>query len=456
MDPNLIGILGALGLIILVFTGFHIAIAMGIVAVVGSYFLVGPSAIMMYFTHISFSTAADYSFAVIPLFTVMGLIVYQGGLVDDMYEFLHITLIKLRGGLMIATMLAAGFFAACSGSSLAAAVTFSKISIPEMIKRKYSIDFACGGVAAVGTQSALIPPSALLIIYAIVAEQSVGRMLMAGILPGVLSNILYCIAVIVVARVIPSWVPYPDKNVNYTWAEKKKRVPWIWPLPTLMLLVLGVIYLGLCTPSEAAAFGASLSIVICIILTMLKSRYQSKEKITLYGAIRKNGIGNAFISSTSSTAMIFFILIGAMMFGRFIALSGVPVLLSEYIAGLEINRWLILIGFMLLWTLLGTFMSATAIIVIVMPVILPTINALEFNIIWFGILAAKLSEVAMITPPVGLNLFAVKGAIGTTATLGQIVRGTIPFLITDIVTIALLMLFPIITLLIPNAMTTVP
>jgi len=357
---------------------------------------------------------------------------------------------------MLSTMVAAGFFAACSGSSLAAAATFSKISIPEMIKRKYSVDFACGGVAAVGTQSALIPPSALLIIYAIVAEQSVGKMLMAGILPGILSNLLYCLTVIAVSRLIPSWIPYPDKNEKYSWADIKKHLPWIWPLPILMLLVLGVIYLGLCTPSEAAAVGASLAIAICIILTLLKSRYQSNDKISLYNAIRKNRIGTAFISSTSSTAMIFFILIGAMMFGRFIALSGVPVLLSEFIAGLDINRWLILIGFMLLWTLLGTFMSATAIIVIIMPVILPSIIALEFNIIWFGILAAKLSEVAMITPPVGLNLFAVKGAIGATATLGQIVRGTIPFLVTDFITIAILMLFPIITLLIPNAMTTVP
>ena len=449
MESTLVGLLGIVVLLILVFMSFHVAICMGVVGVVGAYFILGFNPALVLLNRVPFSTSCSFDFAVIPLFMVMGLVVYQGGLVGDIYEFLHRTLARARGGLMIATMIAAGFFGACSGSSIAAAVTFSKISVPEMIKRKYHRGFACGGVAAVGTQSALIPPSGLLIIYAIVTEQSVGKMLMAGFLPGILSNLLYCVAVFLVARVRPEWVPGGGKG--YTWAESKKYMTWVWPLPLLMLLVLGMIYFGVCTPSEAAALGASLAIVICTAVTLFKG-YAAGEKLSVWGAVRRINLGAAFTSATSSSAMIFFILIGAFIFGRFIALSGVPVLISETISGLDVNRWVVYLGFVLVWLVLGTFMSATAIIVIIMPVILPALEVLGFNIIWFGIIAAKLSEIAMITPPVGMNLYAVKGAVGDTASFGEIVYGTLAFLATDIVTLFLLTVFPIISLLLPQAM----
>ena len=451
MDANYIGLFGVIILLILAMSSFHVGIAMGVVGVAGICILLGPVPASTLFTHMSFSTATVFDFAVIPLFTVMGIVLSHGGLVDDIYKLLDNVLVKVHGGIMIATMIAAGFFAACSGSSIAAAVTFSKISVPEMIKRKYSPWFATGGVAAVGTQSALIPPSAILIIYAIIAEQPVGKMLMAGLLPGILSNLLYCVAVVSVAKLLPGWAPPVDKNDHFSWVKTKRHIPWVWPIPVLMFLVLGAIYTGFATPSEAAAVGAFGAIVISFLLVFFKSRFTG-EKISTYETIQRIKIGTAFTGACSSTAMIFFILIGAMFFGQFIMLSQLPNVFAEFIVNLEISKWLILIVIMLVWTVLGTFMSSIAVIVIIVPVILPVMIALEFDPLWFGVIVAKLTEMAMITPPVGMNLYAVKGAVGNTATFGEIVKGTLPFLAADVVTLAVLVAIPSISLLIPEAM----
>ena len=448
MESSLIGLMAILVLLLMIFLSFHVAISMGVVGLVGTYFILGASPALLLLKVVPFSASSSFAFAVIPLFIVMGLVVYESGLVSEIFDFLNKSLAKIRGGLMIATMIAGAFFGACSGSSIAAAVTFSKISVPEMVKRNYDKGFACGAVAALGTQAALIPPSGLLIIYAIVTEISVGKMLMAGLLPGMLSNLLYVLTVIAAAS-LTDWIP--RERAQFNWAESKKNIKWVWPLPLVFLLVFGSIYFGICTPTESAGLGVTIAIVVSMVVVMLK-KYSRGEQFSIWQSIRTLNLGVSFKSASNSTAMIFFILIGAFIFGRFIAVSGAPVLLTEYIGGLEINRWLIFVGLVSVWLVLGTFISATAIIVIIMPVILPTLEMLGFNILWFGIIVAKLSEIAMITPPVGMNLYAVKGTVGETATFGEIVKGTLPFLVTDIVTLILLALFPIISLILPESM----
>jgi tripartite ATP-independent transporter DctM subunit len=448
MDSALIGIIGMLALLIMIFLSFHVAISMAVVGLLGTFFMLGPMPALLLLKRVPFSVCSTFAFAVIPLFIVMGLVVYESGLVSDIFAFIDTILVKIKGGLMIATMIAGAFFGACSGSSLAAAVTFSKIGVPEMIKRDYKASLACGSVAALGTQAALIPPSTLLIIYAIVVEISVGKMLLAGLLPGVLSNILYIIVVMIIGR-YTDWIP--PAGERFIWAESKKHIKWIWPLPVIFALVFIVIYLGICTPTESAALGVSISITVSIIIIMAK-KISSGRKFSMVHVIREVHLPASFRAACNNTAMIFFILIGAFIFGRFIAASGAPVLISEFISGLEINRWFVFIGFALTWLILGTFMSATAIIVIIMPVILPTLQMLNFNILWFGIIVAKLSEIAMITPPVGMNLYAVKGTVGETTTFGGIVKGTLPFLCMDILTLIILTSFPIISLIVPESM----
>lgn len=433
MDPIIVGIIGIAILIILLVFGFHIAICMGVAGLIGFIILNGWQPAITLAASQAFSVASNYDYSVIPLFMLMGLAVYTSGLANDIYDAMYRWFGKLPGGLMIATTFAAGIFGAASGSSIAAAVTFTKIAVPEMMKRGYHGGLACGAVAAAGTQSAMIPPSGLMVLYAILTEQSIGKCLMAGLLPGILSNLIYVGMVFGMALWKPKLLP---RGASFSRKEKLRSLKNIWTIPLIGIIVLGGIYIGFFTPTEAAGIGAFMAILVSIISVGFK----------------KAKIWDSLVNTLGPSVMIFTILIGAFIFGSFLATSRVPIQIAEIATGSGLSRFWILIIIIVMYFILGTFMSSTAMVVITMPVVFPIITSLGYDPIWFGVIIIKMCEIGVITPPVGLNVYAVKGAIGESVKLEDIFKGTFPFLLMDILTLAILIAFPSISLLIPKAM----
>ncbi len=433
MEPVTVGFLAILILLVLLALGFHIAVCMGTAGIIGFSILMGWQPAMSLAASQAFAVCSNYSYSVIPLFMLMGLIVFSSGLANYIYEAMYRWFGRLPGGLMIATTAAAGVFAAASGSSIAGAVTFAKISVPEMIKRKYHGGLACGSVAAAGAQSALIPPSGLMVLYAIITEQSIGKCLMAGLLPGILSNFLFIVMVFSIAIYKPVLLP---RGPVSSMKQKVDSLKMAWPAPLIVVLVLGGLYLGVFTPSEAAGIGVFLAFLVALFTVGLK----------------KINLGQALRQTLSATVMIFTILIGAFIFGSFLAISRLPAVAVEFVTISGIDRIWVLLLILLILLIMGTFMSSTAMVVLIMPVAFPVIVSLGYDPIWFAVITIKMVEVGVITPPVGLNVYAVKGAVGDAVSLVDIFKGIVPFLIMDFITIGILIAFPSISLLLPNAM----
>lgn len=433
MEPITVGVVCIGILLVLLIFGFHIAICMGVAGLIGFTILTGWQPAMTLAASQAFSVCSNYDYSVIPLFMLMGLVIYTSGLAYKIYDAMYRWFGRLPGGLMIATTFAAGVFAAASGSSIAAAVTFAKIGVPEMMRRKYHGGLACGAVAAAGTQSAMIPPSGLMVLYAIITEQSIGKCLMAGLLPGILSNLIYVGMVYCLAVWKPNLLP---RGPSSTMKEKLTALKTVWAIPLIGVVVLGGLYTGFFTPTEAAGIGAFAAIAVAMISV----------------GFRRVKIWESLTSTLGASVMVFTILVGAFIFGSFLATSRLPIELAEVATGSGLSRFWILLMILAMYFIMGTFMSSTAMVVITMPVVFPIITSLGYDPIWFGVIIIKMCEIGVITPPVGLNVYAVKGAVGDAVTLQDIFKGTAPFLAMDILTLAILIAFPSISLLIPNAM----
>jgi tripartite ATP-independent transporter DctM subunit len=302
-----------------------------------------------------------------------------------------------------------------------------------MIKKGYHKGLACGLIAGAATQDSLIPPSGLLVLYAILTDQSIGKCLMAGFLPGFLSCFLYIGLLLVIAKVKPEWMP---KGSVFTTKEKIESLRGAWQIPLLAVLILGAIYTGICTPTEAAAVGTFMAIVLGLLVVGVK-------KLRLPQGLR---------GTISSATMIYAILIGAFMFSSFMSVSRIPTMLSEMIKAAAISKELVMLIIIVIYTILGMFMSAVAFIVITMPIFFPIVVSLGYDPIWYGIIVAKMAGIGMLTPPVGLSVYAVKATVGDTAKLDEIFRGAMLFCIMDYVCLILLFLFPEIATFLPNMM----
>ncbi len=432
MTPLTTGFIGIVILFIFLFLGMPIGIAMGMVGFAGFAFLRGLDSALGVLTTVPYRTFASYDFSVVPLFILMGAFCFHAGLSKDLYNTVYRWLGHFRGGLALATVGACAGFAAVSGSSTATAATMGVVALPEMKRYGYDPALATGSVAAGGTIGILIPPSVGLIVYGIIAEQSIGRLFLAGFIPGVLEAVFYLITIFIICKLNPRLGPPASIS---SWRERIVSLKNTWIILLLFILVLGGIYFGIFTPTEAAgvgAFGAFLSAL-------------------LRGKLNRQAFRDSLFETLRNTAMILIIVLGALILGYFLAISRVPFTIADTIVGLEINRYIMLIFILVFLLFLGTVIDAPAMILLITPIFYPVAEKLGFDPIWFGIIIVRMCEMALITPPVGLNVFVIKG-VAPDVPMYTIFRGIVPFLMADVCHIALLIAVPQLSLFLPSLM----
>ncbi|MCG8641135.1 MAG: TRAP transporter large permease [Desulfobacterales bacterium] len=431
MSPTLVGFLGIVILIFLIFARMHIGISMGLVGFLGFAYIVGIDPALGLLRTVPYTTFASQGMSVIPLFILMGSFAFAAGMSEDLYRTVHKWLGHFKGGLAMATVAACACFAAISGSSLATAATLGKVAMPEMRKYRYDGGLATGSIAAGGSIGILIPPSVILIIYGIITEQSIGKLFLAGFIPGILEAVFYIITIKILTKRNPALGP-PGPRVPLN--ERMRSLFKIWEVIVLFIIVIGGIYTGVFTPTEAAGVGAFGT--FCFALLRRKMTWATFK--------------SSLLSTISTTGMLFLIVLGAMILGYFFSVSRLPFELASTVEDLPVNRYVILILILLIVGLLGTIMDSMAIVLLTIPVFFPMILKLGFDPIWFGIIVVRVTEMGLITPPVGLNVYIIHGITGVP--MGTIFRGVIPFIIADVCQIILLIAFPQITMFLPNLM----
>lgn len=432
MSPLTAGILGIALLFFLFATGMPIAFVMTLVGWLGYTYLSSIDGGMHILGITFYAGGTTYTLSVIPLFVLMGQFATHAGLSRQIYGAVERWLGHRRGGLAMATVGACAGFAAISGSSVATAATMGTVALPEMKKYRYGMSLATGTVAAGGTLGILIPPSATFVFYAILTEQSVGKLFIAGILPGITLALLFMLAINIRVRLNPEVAP---KSEGASFKERIDALKGIWGMLALFVLVMGGIYTGVFTPTEAAGIGAFGAFVFALYKrTMTWSHFMDSLRLT-----------------GQNTGMIFIIVIGAYVFGYFLAVTRIPFELASYMSGLQLSPYFILAGVVLIYTILGMFLDGWAIMVLTIPIIHPMMVDLGFDPIWFGVMVVIMLEMALITPPVGVNVFIIKG-VAKDVPMYTIFRGIWPFWIAMLVSLIILSIFPQIALFLPNTM----
>ncbi|MEE9568797.1 MAG: TRAP transporter large permease [Candidatus Binatia bacterium] len=434
MDPTLVGIVGTFILVALLLSGVHVGVALGVVGMAGFAFLTNWTAGLGLLRTTPYSVTSHFTFFAIPVFILMGQFANYGGLSEDIYSVVHKWLGRIRGGLAMATTASCAVFAAACGSSIATAATFTQVALPEMLKYGYDRRLAAGAIAASGTLGALIPPSGLMIIYGIITEQSIGKLLMAGFIPGIVSALIYIGMISVWMAIKPHMAPVV--SVTVPWKEKFLSLHRVWGIAVLALVVMGSIYTGAATPTEAGAFGA----FGAFLLMIFKGKFSRKR------------LGESLFETASSTTMLFTIIIGAFVFSRFLAITYIGPQLADFLLSSGLSRYLVLAGFLLLYVFLGMFMDPAAMMAITLPIVFPIVEEMGFSGIWFGVLVIKTCEIGNITPPVGLNVYTVHASAKGKVRLEEVFQGILPFFVMDVLTLALLVAFPQISLWLPDTM----
>jgi len=428
-DPFLVGIITLFLLLGLILIGVRVVFAAAIVGLLGLVELRGWGPAAGIAGTIPHSKSSTYALSVLPMFIFIGFLAFHAGMTQQLFDAARKWLGWLPGGLAIATVFATAGFAAVSGASTATAAVFSRVAIPEMLKYGYDRRMAAGVVASAGTLATLIPPSAILVIYAIIVEQSVGKLLLAGFLPGIFSAIVYAGIIVVWAMLKPEAAPSVS---GFTWGERVRTLPGISPIVLVVIIIMTSIYSGWATPTEAGALGAFVVFVLALVRgTPLLS------------------IKDSLMESAKLTVMIFSLIWGVLIFVRFLGFSGIPGAFTEWVVALPYSPMTIMICILLAYAVLGMFMDAIGMLLLTLPVVYPAVIALGFDPIWFGIIAVKMAEICLITPPIGLNCFVVNG-VRPDIPLGEVFRGVALFFIADVITIAALLMFPEIVTWLPN------
>ena len=433
-DPATAGVIVACILVFLLITGTHIGVGLGISGFIGILITINERAAFAQVATVPFSTTNSFTLAVIPLFILMGSLATQAGLTTDLYRAAYNWLGKISGGLAMATTLASAAFGAACGSTIVNAAVFTKMAMPEMTKFGYDKRLSAGCIAASGTLASLIPPSILMIIYAVITEQSVARLLVAGLVPGFLSAAVYMLGIYIVAKARPDLAPIP--NVTITRRERWESLKGVWGISFLFILVIGGIYMGFFVPTYAGAVGAFGAFMIVAAKRKLSGRL-------LVDTFKDAGI---------TTSTIFIIVIGGIIFARFLTYTGLVGDISEWMIALNLSPIAYLIGFAILYLILGMLIDPIAIMVMTLPVMFPIMTSVGYDPIWLGVIAIKLAEISLITPPVGLNVYVVRSASPVKLRLEEVFAGVTPFLIMDVFTLALLIAFPSIVLFLPSLM----
>ncbi len=434
MDSTTAGILGIIFLVGLIPTGLHIGLVLCLVGGAGLVLLTGFQGGLLVLGSTPFATASAYDLSPLPLFLLMGAFATSGGLGTAAFDAINKWVGRLNGGLAIASTFGSAFFGLACGSSLAAAGVFTKAALPEMLSRNYDRRLAIGSIAAAGTFSTMIPPSGLLIIYAIFTDESIGKLFMAGVVPGMLTAGVYAAFIYLRVLLRPSLAPKVD--IRFDWPTRLRALVTIWPIILLAWLVLGGIFAGWFTATEAGGIGAAGALAIVL---FLKGWRQARILGALVDCMRTNG-------------MIFLIIIGAIIFGRFLSVTQVPVNLSLLLSQLELPPIAILIGILLMYFILGMFLDAVAILAITLPVVFPLIISIGFDPIWFAIVMIKVTEIGLVTPPVGMNVYVCVSAAEGRVSLSEAFRGIAPFILCDLIVLGTLLIFPQIALWLPGLM----
>lgn len=426
-----IGLASLIGILVLIYSGLHVAITLAVVSFIGIWVLRGDATqaarVMSLATRESISS---YLFGVVPLFVMMGLVVARAGLGRDTFEVAGRALRRVTGGLGIATVAANAVFAAITGISIASAAVFTKVAVPEMIRMGYSPRFATGVVAGSSVLGMLLPPSLLLILYGILAEQSVGALFIAGVGPGVLLSLVYCVAIWLMVRFWHSYTGNPHEAQESFAAAPHDRFDTINKLaPVLLLiaLVLGGIYGGFFTPTEAGAVGAFGAVIIAAFKRRLGVR----------------NLWDITLETGHVTASICFLIISATMYSRMLALSGLPAFLTEWVVAQNLGIYGFLACFVLLLILLGTILDSSSILLITIPLALPIAMSLQIDLIWFGLITVIAVEIGLLTPPMGLSVFVIKSSLDDDSIpIGDIFAGTVPFALMMLFVLVLCIIFP--------------
>jgi len=418
--------------IILVALRVPVGIAMGLVAFGGIAAAVNPNAALAILKSIPFEMVGDWNLSAIPMFLLMGYVAASSALTKNLFRSARILLGWLPGGLASATVVSAALFSSASGSSVATAAAFARSAVPEMLRAGYHPGLATGAVAAAGTLGALIPPSVLMIVFGITMSQSINSLFLSGVLPGILSALVFIGYITIRASFQPSLAPR-DKEVLSS-AERSEAFRDVWPLPLIILSVIGGIFAGWFTPTEAGAVGAALTLVLAVVR-------KSLTRASFRDALRRTATG---------TASIFIIVVGAALFQRLLGMTGMANLFSELVVGHIDTQLGLILAITVLYLILGCFLEPVSIMLLTLPVLAPVLQHYDVNLIWFNVIVVKLLEMGMVTPPMGMNIFVVKSAMGNAVTLGQVFRGASGFLLADFFTLGLIIAFPILSLWLPT------
>jgi C4-dicarboxylate transporter, DctM subunit len=432
MNPTLLSLLIFALLFLLLAAGMPIGFAMGLSALIGTLLLIDSGASLALLGQTAYETALTYDLSVVPMFVLMGYIAGGAGLSESLYRACNAWLGHRRGGLALATIGGCGAFAAICGSSLATAATMAQIALPEMRRYKYSDKLATGAVAAGGTIGILIPPSVLMVIYGLLTETSISKLFLAGILPGILTVIGFMLAITIMTRINPALGPPAERS---SFAHRMASLRDVWGTAALFILVIGGLYFGIFSPTEAASIGAVGALLLSIV----------------NGTFSRAMLAKSLMETVKTTAMIFTILIGAILFNNFLILASIPTLISDWITGLPLGKVAILLVIIGMYFILGCLLDSLAMVLLTIPIVFPIINALGYDPIWFGIIIVMVVELGLITPPIGMNVFVIKG-IARDVPLEDIFRGVTPFIIAQIILIAILVIFPQIALWLPSTM----
>ncbi|MEI2415242.1 TRAP transporter large permease [Orrella sp. JC864] len=434
MDNVTIGFIGLAAALALVALRVQIGVALGAASFVGIACILNLQAAWGIVTAVPFNFVGDWNLTAIPMFLLMGYIASGSGLTSGLFRAMRIFLSRLPGGLAVASVGACGMLSSAAGSSVAVSAAFARIATPEMLRYRYDPGLAAGVIASAGTLGSMIPPSVLMLLYAYVAEISVAKVFMAGFLPGLLSALVFVAMIIIRVKLKPSLAP--PVTEHFSRAEKIAAAKEIWPLPVLIVGVLAGIFVGLFTPTEAGAVGALLSMLLAL------------SRRSMSWAVMKKSV----FLTLSGTAGIFMVVIGTVLLGRFMALSGVPGAISSWFMELGTSQLGVILAVALLYLVLGCFLDSIGLLLLTLPIVLPLARETGIDLIYFGIILIKLLELGLVTPPVGLNVYVTKSALGNLVPLPTIFRGVGWFIAADLFTLSLLIAFPWIALALPGMM----
>lgn len=434
MDPIVVGVLGIVLLLVLFFLGVPIGFSMGIAGVIGFAFVVSPRAALSLVSTDIFNTLTSYAYSALPMFILMGSMAFAAGIGRRAYDAVYIVMGQLRGGLLVATSVASAIFGAVCGSGAATNVAIGKIAIPEMNKRGYNQSLSLGCVACAGTIGFMIPPSSVFIIYGILTEQSIGKLFIAGILPGLLITGLFVLTALAICWVKPAYGPAGERT---TTRQKLRALLGLADAGVLFLLVMGGLFAGWFSPTGAGAIGTAGAIVI--------------------GVVRRELTWSRFIESLRESlrlsCMIYMLIIGAMVFGHFITASGLSQGMVDWVTTSGLSPLGIVAFVGVIFFVLGCFIDITPILLLLVPLFYPLIVASGYDVIWFGVIVVTLCMIGIITPPVGTNIYVTKGLTGGEASLGAVIKGVLVFLIPMIIALIVLIAFPEISLFLPRFLT---